>query len=284
MSLYVLIPVFNRLLNTKSIVNQLSAQVINEDLKIIIIDDGSTDGTTDFLKSCTSVIYLKGTGFLYWGGAISLGLEYLKHYAVKGDWVLLLNNDTTIDVNYCQALVDIARENYPAAIGTILRNSEPPFKILSYGALANPWTFTTTSKVKIDNEASPQKLIPSQLLSGRGTLYPYDALAPVPRYFSKLFPHYFGDYWLSLYAKKLGYFLYMTQAPATYSLDHFGSNIIEPSLFDSIFSKRSPNFLLAKLFFWWSISNQIQKITLPLRMILFILAPRLRNFFDKQRP
>ena len=46
MTVNIIIPVFNRIKETKKIISNLRVQDTHEEIKILIIDDGSTDGTT----------------------------------------------------------------------------------------------------------------------------------------------------------------------------------------------------------------------------------------------
>ena len=51
MTVHVLIPVFNRLEMTKRVLDCLRSQKMDEILNLIVIDDGSSDGTAEFLDS-----------------------------------------------------------------------------------------------------------------------------------------------------------------------------------------------------------------------------------------
>ena len=50
MTIYAIIPVHNRIELTLQFLDSLDAQQVNETVEIIIIDDGSTDGTTQTLQ------------------------------------------------------------------------------------------------------------------------------------------------------------------------------------------------------------------------------------------
>jgi glycosyltransferase involved in cell wall biosynthesis len=51
MSVYVVVPVFNRLALTKSLVGCMRKQALNQQLRLIIVNDGSTDGTAQWLAA-----------------------------------------------------------------------------------------------------------------------------------------------------------------------------------------------------------------------------------------
>ena len=78
MTVFVLIPVFNRLEHTKKVLKALRNQTLAKQLYIIVIDDGSTDGTREYLANQSDVTTLHGDGNLWWGGAIQMGLNQLE--------------------------------------------------------------------------------------------------------------------------------------------------------------------------------------------------------------
>jgi len=76
--IYVLIPVFNRLKLTKSCIESIKKHEKDIDLSIILVDDGSTDGTSEWVQTYyPEITILQGTGSLFWGGAIHYGVEYI---------------------------------------------------------------------------------------------------------------------------------------------------------------------------------------------------------------
>ena len=89
----IIIPVFNRKNTTLNCLYQL--QNITRKgfaIDIIVIDDGSTDGTSDALRqNYPDTILLKGGGNLWWSGGVNKGFEYaLKE---KYEFVYTINDD-----------------------------------------------------------------------------------------------------------------------------------------------------------------------------------------------
>ena len=124
MNIYVLIPVFNRIKYTKTIIKCLRGQTLKKNLKVYIVDDGSTDGTGAWLKKQSDINTINGTGSLLWTGAINLGLKTILKKANLQDWLLLINNDVEINNNYVEIMHKIAKNNYPAVLGSILKNKK----------------------------------------------------------------------------------------------------------------------------------------------------------------
>lgn len=108
------VPVHNNKADTTEFLESLKG-VTYPNYKIIIIDDGSTDGTEDMIKeNYPYVILLKGDGNLWWSGATNMGIK--KAIVIGADYVVLGGmNDTIVDSEFITALVDTA-ENNPHSI------------------------------------------------------------------------------------------------------------------------------------------------------------------------
>ena len=114
------------------------------------------------------------------------------------------------------------------------------------------------------------------VLSGRGVLYPLKSIKDVNGLRPKLIPHYFADYELSLRVKKKGYKLLIPMNAVVYSDENFGSiqekrknvNIVYKN-----FARKSSSLLYSKFFFWWTALRNTEKISLPFRIIKFIILP-----------
>ena len=279
MDIYVLIPVFNRLHFTKKIIKCIREQTFKEILKIYVVDDGSSDGTGDWLNKQLDINIVQGNGNLFWSGAINLGLKNILKIANPDDWLLLINNDVLINPNYVETIFNIAKNNYPAAIGSIIKNKNG--KVVSVG----PKIFTKSLKIKDLNDYKKifknKKLLKDvDALSGRGVIYPLKSIVEVKGINQYIFPHYFADYELSLRIKKKGYKLIISKDAYVSTEEDFDlikyQRKIQP-FFKKLSSKKSTSLIYSKFFFWWEASNIIERITLPLRIIIFIMLPILRK-------
>lgn len=278
MTVHVIVPVFNRLVMTQSLVACLRRQVLNHPLRILAVNDGSTDGTAKWLADQGDIEVLNGDGTLFWGGAVDLAVRHLQTKAAAEDWVLLMNNDTTVADDFVQRLLDTAQANAPAAVGSVIRDEADHARLLSIGARVDAWCLLTRDLLEnAGSQLVSDAAVEVDALSGRGTLFPMASLIAAGGMRPRALPHYLADYEVSLRVRKHGWRLLVSTAAAVYSADDYGSTRRALSWRDKLFSVRSPLYLPALLVFWWEASNWLQRLTLPPRMLLFILFPRLRK-------
>ena len=278
MIIHIIIPVHNRIKYTIEIINCLRQQTIKNKLKIIVVDDGSTDGTDIWLRKQTDIETLKGNGNLLWAGAVNLAIKNLIMKSNKTDWLLLINNDVRIKNDYVETLYKIAKNNFPSAVGSIVKNNNE--ELISVGAKIYPDTF------KVE-EINSKKFILKNLvilknvnvLSGRGVLYPLKSIIEVNGLRPRIIPHYFADYDLSLRVNKKGYKLLISMKASVYTDEDFKKlqeKRKQEKLIFKLFARKSYSLWYSKFLFWWEASNNIQRISLPYRIIKFIILPDLR--------
>jgi GT2 family glycosyltransferase len=90
---YVLIPAHNRRVTTLLCLKTLQQNGDLDRYTVVVIDDGSTDGTADAIRAAYSTVtILEGDGTLWWTGAIVKGMEYA--YCQGADYFIWLNDDT----------------------------------------------------------------------------------------------------------------------------------------------------------------------------------------------
>jgi len=275
MTVYALIPVFNRLELTRRVLECLRAQRADERMKVIVIDDGSTDGTGEFLAQQGDITVLKGDGTLWWGGAISLGLHHVLREGGPEDWVLLVNNDTQFCHEFVQGLLDTARAHRPAAVGSVICDEANPEFVISIGAALDTWRLRTRDRLeqqrRRDCAKGPHVV---DALSARGTLYPLQALRSAGLMNPVWLPHYLADYELAVRVRKAGYRLLVSEQSVVLSANTFGSAWRPPGLVKKFFAIRSPHYLPAVLAFWWRASSFMERLSLLPRLIYVSLPFR----------
>lgn len=95
MHIVTLATVYNRCERTLSSLEDLHTQILPAGVTIehVVVDDGSTDGTTHAIKSrFGNVEVLKGTGALYWAGGMRYGWETAIKFK-SFDFLFVYNDD-----------------------------------------------------------------------------------------------------------------------------------------------------------------------------------------------
>ena len=111
--LYIVTAVHNRYEITKKFIENLQKQTFKQ-WKLILIDDGSTDGTGEMVKNILpDSIILRGNGKLFWGGALHKAYKYIeKNQNIKDeDFILISNDDTVWNENFLNIGAGLLKEN-----------------------------------------------------------------------------------------------------------------------------------------------------------------------------
>jgi GT2 family glycosyltransferase len=252
--IYIVIPVFNRLNYTIACLNSLNAQTLKNQI-IIVVDHGSSDGTSEILKKdFPGVVLVKGDESLWWTGATNLGVKKaLELSQSEQDLILTLNNDLEVDEDYLSELLEVYKDNIPCIVGSTsvdISNSE---KITFIGGTWNKYTAkfkrSILADLKYSEVAAGYKSIEADLLPGRGVLIPLMAFKKLGLYDEKNFPHYSADDDFSLRCKINGYkLLVAVRAVVKSHTEATGISSIRTisfwnRLYSSLTSIKSPNRL-----------------------------------------
>lgn len=106
----VVIPIHNGLEDTKqclkSIYAALSFSGLQNNVFLIVVDDGSSDGSAAFIENkYPDIEVLRGNGSLWWSGAVNRGVIYAIDKGASD--VILFNNDNVIDKHCFKALRNV---------------------------------------------------------------------------------------------------------------------------------------------------------------------------------
>ena len=195
----ILIPVYNHLEYTRKCLKSLDDEIFSNDIAacydVVVIDDGSTDGTEDYVRSSHPGVHiLKGDGNLWWSGSINAGADFaIKE--LKADYLLLWNNDIITAGNYFRQLIDwqLSTDNNTIT-GSKIYMDESMRLVWSMGGRYDPVTGSTFmyGLGKPDAEEF-MKTIEVEWLTGMGTLVPVNVVNKIGMWDNLNFPQYHGD-------------------------------------------------------------------------------------------
>ena len=243
-TVFCVIPVHNRREITRQCVEYLSEQDYPA-LHIVIVDDGSTDGTEEYLAQCDlpNITVLKGDGNLWWGGAMRMGMGFVAGLAHDTDYLLMLNDDVRIEANFISSLVSVSVAFGDAVVGAEQRD-EATGELLEYGYRIDFWGMRL---IPLDNDENARV----DALSGRGVLFPYRAIVHAGRLNTKLFPHYLADLEYTSRVREKGWELKVSRNGVVFTAKESSDKIVrESSWFVRRLSWRSKDCLVQKILFF----------------------------------
>jgi GT2 family glycosyltransferase len=214
--LSILIPVHNGIEYTKHCIENLKGVIYNDnktlETYIVVIDDGSTDGTAEWLQKMNyaNIYVVKGNGSLWWSGGINSGARF-SISQLAANYLLLWNNDILPDKNYFLELKKLILTNDNATIiGSKIYSDKEMTSIWSFGGFFN----TRTGKFYMEGykkKDEGQYEIPLSVdwLPGMGTVIPKSVIEDLGYWDDINFPQYHGDSDFTFRAKKYGYKLYV---------------------------------------------------------------------------
>ncbi|MEN9505624.1 MAG: hypothetical protein RI958_1550 [Actinomycetota bacterium] len=98
-----------------------SQRVADVDLRVLVVDDGSTDGTGDAIRTLfPEVLVVDGSGSLFWGGGMRLGIA--RALTEGADVLWLANDDVVFEPDALQRSLDVVmRPGRPWAVGAVCK-------------------------------------------------------------------------------------------------------------------------------------------------------------------
>ncbi len=219
----IVIPVHNRKAYTQQCLACLSAQTYRN-FQIIVVDDGSTDGTDAMIYAeYPDAVLLKGDGNLWWTEATNWGIRYAQEHQDRQqtNFVLTLNDDTRVNPNYLQTMLDAYDKYQPCLVGSPSVDNDNPDKLEYAGSSFELYT-ASGHHLSEDYGNSYRELVrrtdhvESHSLPGRGTLIPMQVFDKIGLFDSKNYIHYMADIEFSVRARKAGYRLIVNAASLVY--------------------------------------------------------------------
>ncbi|MEI6681816.1 MAG: glycosyltransferase family 2 protein [Bacteroidota bacterium] len=258
--IYFCIPVYNRLAYTIRCIESILANG-NRDIRIILADSGSTDGTIGTIRSkFPDVVILEATDSLWWTGATNLCVREALRSAGKGDFIFTLNNDTELAPGALEQLLKVAAIKPGAIIGAVNlfftdhNKIEPSaFKRNDHSLFFKQYHYPVSKWGETIGKRTG--LVPVDTLSGKGVLIPAAVFNRVGLYNEDELPHYHGDTEFVLRCRRAGVEVFLSYDSAIYShqeLSGSGTRTSNPGLksFIRSFSDlKSANHLASNLNF-----------------------------------
>lgn len=190
---YIVTPVYNRRDVTLTYLEHLEQCGDLQRYHVVIVDDGSSDGTADTIGThYPSVTVLKGSGDLWWTGAIALGMQYA--YEQGAEHFFWINDDCLPTENTLPQMVQFMRQQADTLVSASFydKDAAVPTRVSGFrgrqSLLANPGEV-----VNVDG------------MSGWCVGIPRDVYTKIGPPNANKFPHYAGDSMYTLTATRAGF-------------------------------------------------------------------------------
>ncbi len=188
-------PVHNRREITRRFIECLKSQTY-QNYHLILIDDGSTDGTDEMvLSQIASTTVIKGHGDWWWAGSLQQGYKLLKERKPPlNDIVLMINDDTEFEPDFLRkALTALKKRPRTFLLAQCFNRLD--------GHLIDAGIHVDWKKFSFEQ---PSMHKPINCLSTRGLFFRVEDFYAVGGLHPRLLRHYGSDYEFTIRAQRKG--------------------------------------------------------------------------------
>lgn len=198
-------PVYNRCKTTLQALKSLEKiDTKGLDVQIIIVDDGSTDGTGEAIKkNHPEVQVLNGDGTLHYAAGTNRGI--MAALVNDPDFILTMNDDAIYHDQFLQRLVKTAEENPKSVVGSLLLLWNEPQKVFQVDFKWRTFSGGWKQPHNLTAFDFPKKAFEVEGLAGNCVLFPVVAIRECGLMDEEKFPHGWGDIQYVTRMKRMGY-------------------------------------------------------------------------------
>ncbi len=278
--LVIIIPTHNRKNYLRRLLYAINRQLIKDmELEIVVVDDGSVDGTSEMIINEFSNIHIvKGNGNWWFTKSLNEGIKYAKER--NPDFILTMNDDGFFEKDFLANLYfDYLTIKEPCIIGAITVITSNPYRVTFSGTKSFiKWRVRLVPYIDNRLEINVKELsgiYPTYSLMTRGLLIPWEVGQSVNFFDEEYFPQYGSDDDFTLRVIKKGYKAFVSWNAKIFdepSLSSKGSAITRPKFMEfikSFFDKYSVNSIKKKINFQ---KRNGFKILLPITLPYFIIG------------
>ncbi|MBA3352838.1 MAG: glycosyltransferase family 2 protein [Blastocatellia bacterium] len=198
-------PVYNRRDTTLQALKSLS-RIDRSSLhvKIYVVDDGSTDGTSEAIaRDYPETQLIQGDGTLHYAAGTNRGISAALEW--EPDYVVTMNDDAVYHEQFLQRLIATARQRPRTIVGSLLLLWNEPHKVFQVGQVWNTWKGGWQIPEDWTAFSVPGSAFAVECIVGNCVLFPVDAIHECGLMDEKTFPHGWGDAQWLMRMRKAGW-------------------------------------------------------------------------------
>lgn len=192
---FIVLPVHNRREVTRKFVECLKRQTYTS-YHLILVDDGSTDGTSDMVVAqINPVTVIHGRGDWWWAGSLQEGLNAVNGMTPDATDILLITNDDVLfDDRFIETAVSILRERRNCLL--LARSKDP-----ATGTIAETGVEADFRTLSFAIATRPENI---NCLATRGLFLRWSDAQTIGAFRPRLLPHYLSDFEWTIRGRRRG--------------------------------------------------------------------------------
>lgn len=198
-------PVYNRRETTLQALRSLAKiDKSGLDVHIIIVDDGSSDGTSEAIsQNFPDVQIIQGDGTLHYAGGTNRGIS--AALIANPDYIVTMNDDAIYHEKFLQHLIKASETHPRSIIGALLLLWDEPHKVFQVDF---KWKTSAGGWTQPENPTAfdfPRNAFEVEGMAGNCVLFPAEAIRQCGLMDEKKFPHGWGDIQYVVRMRRMGW-------------------------------------------------------------------------------
>ena len=282
MTVHVLTPVHNRCATTCSFLHDIFDQHMDEALRVVVVDDGSTDGTGEMLREHAqqtpvnvSLSIVAGDGSWWWAKSMARAIDAAREHIAEDDVVIFMNDDIRVPTSTVAELTHLTRSN-GCITQAALRQVDALETVLYRGAVLEE---RTLSVIPLSTEHDGGGLTNVDVAPGRTVAYPGAIFTRGLNIDHVRLPHHLADLEFSIRASREGFPIQLAEDVYTLSINEVGLSRSPGNLVRRLTHISSSDRLLSYWAFWRTVLPELPRWILAIRFVRYLFLPNVLQVF-----